>query len=354
MTSFYAAIVTAVGIVLFLRKAWHNYTRLPKIPYVSGLEFPSLTVIVPARNEAANIARAIEAFPPENVIVVDDASTDDTAKIAAEAGARVIAAPPLPAGHLGKPNACMAGAAATETDWLLFIDADTWYARVFAPCLVEYAEDNELQMASVFLHQHCETLAEKILLPYAFALYFTGVNTGAVNARRPTQWLANGQCLLVRRDAYQRLGGHAAVASSVIEDVALAKLAAERSIHARVTRAEHMGNVRMYDSFQAIWRGFQKNSFRFLQINPFTGLQVVMASTLLASWLPVIVWLLNDHLYRQAALFAVVPSVVLFPWYRSAAALLAPVAIYGFQAIAINGMITTITGRKAIWKGREV
>jgi chlorobactene glucosyltransferase len=354
MTSFYAAIVTAVGIVLFLRKAWHNYTRLPKIPYVSGLEFPSLTVIVPARNEAANIARAIEAFPPENVIVVDDASTDDTAKIAAEAGARVISAPPLPAGHLGKPNACMAGAAAAETDWLLFIDADTWYARVFAPCLVEYAEDNELQMASVFLHQHCETLAEKILLPYAFALYFTGVNTGAVNARRPSQWLANGQCLLVRRDAYQRLGGHAAVASSVIEDVALAKLAAERSIHARVTRAEHMGNVRMYDSFQAIWRGFQKNSFRFLQINPFTGLQVVMASTLLASWLPVIVWLLNDHLYRQAALFAVVPSVVLFPWYRSAAALLAPVAIYGFQAIAINGMITTITGRKAIWKGREV
>ncbi len=354
MTSFYAAIVTAVGIVLFLRKAWHNYTRLPKIPYVSGLEFPSLTVIVPARNEAANIARAIEAFPPENVIVVDDASTDDTAEIAAEAGARVIAAPPLPAGHLGKPNACMAGAAAAETDWLLFIDADTWYARVFAACLVEYAEDNELQMASVFLHQHCETLAEKILLPYAFALYFTGVNTGAVNARRPTQWLANGQCLLVRRDAYQRLGGHAAVASSVIEDVALAKLAAERSIHARVTRAEHMGNVRMYDSFQAIWRGFQKNSFRFLQINPFTGLQVVMASTLLASWLPVIVWLLNDHLYRQAALFAVVPSVVLFPWYRSAAALLAPVAIYGFQAIAINGMITTITGRKAIWKGREV
>jgi len=354
MTSIYAAIVTAVGIVLFLRKAWHNYTRLPKIPYVSGLEFPSLTVIVPARNEAANIARAIEAFPPENVIVVDDASTDDTAKIAAEAGARVIAAPPLPAGHLGKPNACMAGAAAAETDWLLFIDADTWYARVFAPCLVEYAEDNELQMTSVFLHQHCETLAEKILLPYAFALYFTGVNTGAVNARRPTQWLANGQCLLVRRDAYQRLGGHAAVAASVIEDVAFAKLAAERSIHARVTRAEHMGNVRMYDSFQAIWRGFQKNSFRFLQINPFTGLQVVMASTLLASWLPVVVWLLNDHLYRQAALFAVVPSVVLFPWYRSAAALLAPVAIYGFQAIAINGMITTITGRKAIWKGRAV
>jgi len=354
MTSFYAAIVTAIGIVLFLRKAWYNYNRLPKIPYVIGLDFPSVTVIIPARNEAANIARAISGFPPESVIVVDDASTDDTAKIAAEAGARVISAPPLPEGHLGKPNACMAGANEASTDWLLFIDADTWYSRVFAPCLIEYAEDNELQMASVFLRQQCETLAEKALLPYAFALYFTGVNASAVNHRRPTQWLANGQCLLVQREAYHRLGGHAAVAESVIEDVALAKLAAEKGIHARVTRAEHMGNVRMYDGFQAIWRGFQKNSFRFLQINPFTGLQVVMASTLLASWLPVILWLVQDQLYRQAALFAIIPSVILFPWYRSAATLLAPLAIYGFQAIAINGMITTLTGRKAIWKGREV
>ena len=131
-------------------------------------------------------------------------------------------------------------------------------------------------------------------------------------------------------------------------------MAAEKGIHARVTRAEHMGNVRMYVGFRAIWRGFQKNSFRFLQINPFTGLQVVMASTLLASWLPVILWLVQDHLYRQAALFALIPSVILFPWYRSAATLLAPLAIYGFQAIAINGMITTLTGRKAIWKGRDV
>lgn len=354
MNSWLAALITAIGIVLFLRKAWFNYNRLPKIPYVTGLDFPSLTVIIPARNEAANIARAISGFPAESVIVVDDASTDATAQIAAEAGARVLSAPPLPPGHLGKPNACMAGAQAADTDWLLFIDADTWYARVFAPCLIEYAEDEGLEMASVFLRQQCETLAEKVLLPYAFALYFTGVNASAVNARRPSQWLANGQCLLVKREAYLHLGGHAAVADSVIEDVALAKLAAEKGIHARVTRAEHMGNVRMYDSFQAIWRGFQKNSFRFLQINPFTGLQVVMASTLLASWLPCILWLVKDHLYQQAVLFSLIPAVVLFPWYRSPAAILAPLAIYGFQAIAINGMITTITGRKAIWKGREV
>ncbi len=79
-----------------------------------------------------------------------------------------------------------------------------------------------------------------------------------------------------------------------------------------------------------------------------------MASSLLASWLPVVLWLINDHLYRQAAFFSIIPSLILFPWYRTAATLLAPLAIYGFQAIAINGRITTLTGRKAIWKGREV
>ena len=125
-------------------------------------------------------------------------------------------------------------------------------------------------------------------------------------------------------------------------------------LNTRVTRAEHMGNVRMYDSFGAILRGFEKNSFRFLKENAFTGIQVVLASILLTSWLPVLILLLLNHLWRQAILFGLLPSVILFPWYRSASTLLAPVAIYLFQYVALNGMFKTLTGRKSIWKGREV
>ncbi len=348
------AIAVAVGIVLLLRKARFHYERLPKIPYVAAAHLPDVTVIIPARNEEQNIARAVASFPEDMVIVVDDHSEDRTAAIAREHDVRVMEAPALAAGAMGKPNACMAGAQATESEWLLFVDADTHYARVFLPSLLHYAVEEDLEMVSVFLKQETVLLAEKMLLPYAFALYFTGVNSSRVNGNPPTEWLANGQCLLVKRKAYLAMGGHAAVAGSVIEDVALAQRAAEKGVRTRVTRAEHMGYVRMYDSFAAILRGFEKNSFRFLQQNPLTGVQVVLASMLLTAWLPVLVLLLLQQYHRQAILFALLPTVVLFPWYRSAAALLAPAAIYLFQVVALNSMVKTLTGRKSVWKGREV
>jgi chlorobactene glucosyltransferase len=198
------------------------------------------------------------------------------------------------------------------------------------------------------------TLAEKAILPYAFALYFTGVNAARVNGRPPSEWLANGQCLLVKKEAYEIMGGHKAVLDSVIEDVALARLAARKGVRTRVVRAEHMGTVRMYDSLGAIFRGFEKNSFRFLRINPATGGFVIVSSILLTTWLPVLMWLLWAHLYRQAAIFAVIPSLILLPWYRGASALLAPVAIYLFQGIALSAMWKNLTGRKTEWKGRAV
>jgi cellulose synthase/poly-beta-1,6-N-acetylglucosamine synthase-like glycosyltransferase len=348
------AIAVAIGIVLLLRKARFHYERLPKIPYVAGALLPDVHVIVPARNEEANLERLLASFPEDIVTVVDDHSEDGTAEIARKMNVRVIAAPELAAGRLGKPNACMAGAQATEAEWLLFVDADTHYARVFLPSLVQYAIDEELEMVSVFLKQETVTLPEQILLPYAFALYFTGVNSSRVNGRPPSEWLANGQCLLVQRKAYIKMGGHAAVAGSVIEDVALAKLAAGKGVRTRVTRAEHMGYVRMYDSFSSILRGFEKNSFRFLQENPFTGVQVVLASILLTSWLPVLALLILGGYPRQAVLFGLLPTVILFPWYRSAAALLAPVAIYVFQFVVLNAMWKTLSGQKSIWKGRPV
>lgn len=348
------AIAVAIAIVLMLRKARFHYERLPKIPYVAGALLPDVSVIIPARNEEANIARAAGSFPPDMVIVVDDHSEDRTAEIAREMDVRVIEAPPLAEGLMGKPNACMACAAASDSEWLLFVDADTHYMRVFLPSLVNYAVDQELEMVSVFLKQETVTLAEKILLPYAFALYFTGVNSSRVNSRSPGEWLANGQCLLIQRKAYLKMGGHAAVAGSVIEDVALAKVAASKGIRSRVTRAEHMGSVRMYDSFNSILRGFEKNSFRFLRENLFTGVQVILSSILLASWLPLLVLLILTGYKRQAILFALLPSLVLFPWYSGAAALLAPVAIYLFQFVALNSMWKTLTGRKSVWKGREV
>ncbi len=338
---------------LFLVKSRWNYLRLPELPLAASQ--PDVTVIIPARNEEESIARVVKSFSGARLLVVDDASQDRTAEAARQAGADVITAPPLAAGELGKPNACGAGARLATSKWLLFVDADTWYTPPFLASMVSYAERESLDIVSAFLHQELVTTAERIILPYAFALYFCGVSAVNVNSSNSGEALANGQCLLVRRSAYSRLGGHAAVATSVIEDVALARLAKSQRLRVCVVRAEQLGSVRMYDSFGAIRRGFEKNSFRFLGVNPATGAQVMLASILLTSYLPIAVWLLAGSHFATAVLFATVPILLLTPWYRSVRrALAAPLAIYAFQAIAISAMVRTMTGAGVIWKGRRV
>jgi chlorobactene glucosyltransferase len=362
MTEFLVIGLT-IAICFFLSKSLRNYRQLPELPVMPSSSPLDITVIIPARNEAHQIERAVRSFPGLSVLVVDDSSSDETAERAERAGARVIAPPALHGLAKGKPNACAAGASAAKTRWLLFVDADTWFDPGFTASLVSYAEANSLQMVTAFLHQHCVTLAEKALVPYAFALYFTGVSARRVNDSYSAEALANGQCILFERRAYELTGGHEAVLNSVIEDVALAQLAKRHALRLRVIRAERLGHVRMYDGLAAIWRGFEKNSFRFLLINPWSGVQVVIASILLTSWAPVLFLAYLDLpptprwplllMQTPAVFLLVLPFVLLAPWYRARFAL-APAGIYLFQLIALNGMLTTLTGRSSQWKGRRV
>jgi cellulose synthase/poly-beta-1,6-N-acetylglucosamine synthase-like glycosyltransferase len=355
----FLVIALAAAILLVLWKSRLNYIFLPQIPPAPNAPPPDLSVIIPARNEAHQIARAVKSFPGLPVIVVDDASSDNTAQTAREAGAQVISAPPLADGHKGKPNACAEGARHATTKWILFVDADTWFDPSFAASLIAYAESNHLAFVTAFLEQVCLSIWEKALLPYAFALYFTGVSARAVNNLKSREALANGQCMLFERALYEKLGGHSAVANSVTEDVALARHAKKNGVPVRVIRAEHLGHVRMYDSLPAIWRGFQKNSFRFLLINPWSGLQVIFASILLTSWLPVVLLGFADYPTLSLAptpvtLLFIVPFLALLPWYRNLNVIFAPFAIYLFQLIALNGMLTTLLRRPTRWKDRHV
>jgi glycosyltransferase involved in cell wall biosynthesis len=339
------AALVAAGMFYFFRKSRQSFLALPELPQLDYAEpAQDVIVVVPARNEERNIARVVSSFPRGWVLVVDDESTDRTAEVARENTAEVIAAPRLNAELKGKPNACAAGARATVSDWILFVDADTWYAPEFLRSALDYAEQEQLDLLTVFPRQVTRTLAEKILLPYAFALYFCGVDPEAINDPKSPEALANGQCMLFRRSFYDFIGGHAAVAKSVIEDVDLAALAKRHRGRVCVMRAERMAFVRMYS-----------NSFRFLEANPRTGRKVVAASILAASWLPVIVWLARDEAWIALAAFAAVPAFLLASWYGGVlAAMVAPIGIYLFQLIALNGMLVSLAGRKVLWKGRPV
>lgn len=355
MVALGAALLVGALTFYWARKSRRSYLHLPELPLVEAPGELPVTTIIPARNEAHQIARAAGSFPHNPVIVVDDASTDGTAEVAARAGAMIVNAPKLRRGMAGKPNACQAGADAADSEWLLFVDADTWYEPAFAPSLLAYASEHQLSMTTVFLKQECETIWEKMLLPYAFGLYFCGVDARQVNDPLGFEALANGQCMLWKHANYDFAGGHRAVGQSVIEDVELARVAKRHQLKTIVLRGEKLGHVRMYDSFGAIWRGFQKNSFRFLLVNPKTGFEVVMASIVMASWIPVLVALCWQGLWAPALVFYFVPSIAWAPWYGGIRrALLVPFAIYLFQAIALNAMISTTLGLETRWKGRRI
>lgn len=332
-----------------------NYLRLPELPLSPEGGLPDHVVIIPARDEANQIARVVSSFPRSEVVVVDDHSSDATAEIAASAGAHVRKAEPLQPGWKGKPNACWTGVLYTSSDWILFVDADTWYDSGFLPSLLAYAEREGLAALTVFPRQHRTTFFERVLLPYAFGLYFAGVNAARVNDPRNLDALANGQCLLVRRDAYEFVQGHRAVAGSATEDVELARLFKRHRMKIRVVRAEGLAHARMYDSLSAIWRGFEKNSFKFLKLNRRTGLFVVATATLMTTWLPVLLLLGYRGEAVASAILLLVPAIAWRPWYGSIrSSLLAPLAICLFQLIAISAMVKDLFGVTTQWKGRPV
>jgi hypothetical protein len=144
------------------------------------------------------------------------------------------------------------------------------------------------------------------------------------------------------------------VASSVVEDVAFAKLLKRHRTNYRVLRAEKLAHVRMYDSLRSIWKGFEKNSFRFLKLNPRTGAWVIAASIVMMNWLPAAwgLWYYAQDLYL--AVFWLLIALAWLPWYRSWSALLAPLGIVIFQAIALTAMAKSLFGLKSEWKGRPV
>ncbi|MDX2179801.1 MAG: glycosyltransferase family 2 protein [Bryobacteraceae bacterium] len=355
MTELTIAGAVALGMIFFFVKSRRNYLALPELPAADFREPPQdVIVVVPARNEEANIARVVSSFPQGWVLVVDDHSTDGTAMVAKQNTAEVIYAPQLAAGQMGKPNACAAGARATASDWILFVDADTWYAPEFLPSLMDYAESEKLDMVSVFPRQITKSFWEAALLPYAFALLFTGVDGRAVNDPLAKDAMANGQCILFRRKFYEFIGGHTSVSESVIEDADLARRAKQHRGAVQMLRAEKLAFCRMYSGFGEIWRGFSKNSFRFLDADRKMGAQVFLASFFVLNWLPASIMLASAEQWIALAAFLTLPVWLLAPWYGGVTAVLAPLGIYGFQLIALNGLILGLTKRKTTWKGRPV
>lgn len=345
------ALAFALGLAAALGRAWRNRRLLPELPAAPG-SLADLTVVIPARNEARNIARAVASFAGARVLVIDDASSDDTAAAARAAGAEVRAAPPWRDDLPGKSSACRAGASFVTTKWILFADADTWYDAGFAASLVEYARKENLDLVSVFPTPETGSFIERLLVPYEYALRFAAADPVGGNTPNTPQVMVNGQCLLYRRGAYEFVGGHTPVITSLIEDVPLMAAAKRHRLRTRTIRSAQ-AHARDYTSFREIWEGLEKNSYHYLSEKPQKGAWVALTAALLALWPVAAVFLFRETVDALAVIFAALPFVLLWPWYGPRVPL-ALAAVYLYPVVALNGVVATSLGRRIPWKGRRV
>ncbi|MFN2400727.1 MAG: glycosyltransferase family 2 protein [Gemmatimonadaceae bacterium] len=236
-------------------------------------EAPLVSVIVPARNEAHNIARCVRsilasAYPRFELIVVDDLSDDNT-RAAANAAAigdgrlNVIGAKALPSGWFGKQWACACGASESRGEILCFTDADTTHGPELLTRSVNALRSLRADLLSVAGMQEMSSFWERVVQPFMFALLAARYGgTEAVNeSRRMEDKIANGQFLMIRREPYLELGGHGAVRAKVAEDLALAQLFfAKGKRTTLIAGLDHL-STRMYRSLAEVVEGWMKNVY---------------------------------------------------------------------------------------------
>jgi len=234
---------------------------------------PLVSIVIPARNEARNIRRCAASalasdYPRLEVIVVDDHSTDDTAAIAGQLATtdsrlRVITPAALPDGWFGKQWACAAGADTASGELLGFMDADTWQAPDLVTRIVNAMRRRGSDLLSVAGMQELGSFWERMIQPQIFAIILQRFGgTELVNgSRSASQKIANGQCIWVRRDAYDALNGHAAVKHEVAEDVALAQHWFRAGRTVTLVLGLSQLSTRMYTSLRELVDGWGKNIY---------------------------------------------------------------------------------------------
>ncbi|HVO57321.1 MAG TPA: glycosyltransferase family A protein [Dongiaceae bacterium] len=232
-----------------------------------------ISAVVPARNEEAVIAACVRslAAQPEiaEIVVVNDQSSDSTGQVLRSLACelpqlRVLDAPPPPAGWVGKNHAVWLGAQEATQPWILFTDADAVLSAGAAARALQLAQEHDAALLSFSPEQVLGSWYEKALVPFVYVRLARKFRFEAVNDPKLPDAAANGQFLLIRRDAYDAVGGHAAVQAQVLEDVALARLVKAAGFPLWFAPGEGLVRVRMYRSFSAMWEGWKKNLFQLM------------------------------------------------------------------------------------------
>ena len=280
-----SGVVTAAWVLLaaLLPKALREVPRADEKAVAAGAK---VSVIVPAHDESALIRRCVSSIaaqdaPAHEIIVVDDHSTDDTAEVAAQAGARVVAAADRPEGWLGKPWAAWQGAQAASGEYLLFVDADAILAPACLRAVVAGAEKSGADLLAALPRAACASVAEALLQPVMLILMMWQFDPRRVNDPKDAAAAAPGSFLLFRRSAYDRAGGHVAVRGEIVEDLKLAQLVKQSGMTLRLVSAPHLVATRRALSLRALWNSWFRVGVDGVGRNPLLAVVALLAIALL-------------------------------------------------------------------------
>jgi chlorobactene glucosyltransferase len=323
-----------------------------------------VSVLVPARNEAGNLKRLLSSFKLQDdlnfeVIVLNDHSSDDTLDVVrrfAKEDSRVVALEgrDLPTGWLGKNFACHQLSRAATGEILIFTDADTRWASDGVRLIREAFERTQADALSAWPEQDCHDALSSLIQPLQQWSLITFLPMWFVPIRAfPLAVAANGQLLCFYKNTYQKIGGHAAVRGSVIEDMSLARLVKKNGGKFVLLNAAGVVRTFMYSSFQETWAGYAKNAYPAFGAN-LLALFGVLSFNLMLYILPWILLAFKPNLETGLlVLLSLFPRFLadLVSGYGWRLFVFHPVSILAWTCISLQSIFWYSTGRVR-WKGR--
>ena len=318
---------------------------------------PDTSLLVPARDEGSRLPVALAGFRAQDVaeiVVLDDQSSDDTAAVVRQAAladprVRLVRGTPPPPGWVGKSWACWQLAAAARGGILLFCDADVRLAPGAVDACWAQMCRQRAEVFSAFPRQRTVTLGERLLVPLIDDVLLAFLPHRLLRLPVPSAATANGQVLMFRRGAYDTLGGHAAVAGDLAEDLALARRTRRAGLALGLALGGDLASARMYSGYLDSVRGFGRN-LRAAHGGHDGALAVTAAWHLLAYTMPWLAWR-RDRAWRVAAILGLAQRVLVNAKTGRGApgeALLVPVT-----PLAALPVYALAFRRYARWKGRS-
>ena len=368
-----SAVAGLLILQLGLQRVFAVAPRLKQAPSAPAPD-TSLTVVIPAFNEAHNIeaclSRVLASTPPcqdWSVLVVDDDSTDATVEKAIRAGAsapqfRLIQAGPRPLNErwVGKNWACSNAVEEVSSDWLVFIDADVRLKPDALRRALAQAVEDDADLLSLAPRLSCGCLAEWMVQPIMASLMGLGFPILETNDPESPVAFAAGPFMLFKASTYTQIGGHRALAGEVVEDLALARAIKAGGHRLRYLLGLDAVDLRMYADLAALWEGWTKNWFLGLDRDPIKALGAALVVVVMFSlpWLLlpsslVLLWLqplLSNAWWWVMALAAlgIAQQLMLRLWTRSNF----DVPLSHWWLMGIGGLLVGAIGPVSIWRTR--